>query len=200
MGFREVTSDMDGLPVSSVDAKSLTKLAVLTVGNTIHRPGNEIQNDNQRLVEDEFLQVLLDKGYSLVSRSDIASVVKEQQFQKSGLTEDNARQLGKLLNVPAVLVVRITECTAENQRSAELPKQILMGRVSLEARLVSVETGRTTWTLSQDGSHMLTGRSELSTLLSRVARKLATSFPDKNGVPEKGTTEQGQPSSASSVK
>jgi len=68
-------------------------------------------------------------------------VVKERQFQRSGLTEDNAAALGKLLNVPAVLVVRITECTAEYQRSARLNTQVLVGRASLGLRLVSVETG-----------------------------------------------------------
>ncbi len=167
---------------------------MITVGNTIHRPGQEIQNDNQRQVEDEFLQVLLDKGYSLVSRSDIASVVKEQQFQRSGLTEDNATKLGKLLNVPAVLVVRITECTAESQRVARVPNQVLMGRVSLGARLINVETGLISWTLAQSDSHTLAGRGELSILLGRVANKLASSFPDKNGTPEKSARKKGQPS------
>lgn len=193
LAFPAKSPDKDGSPASSFDPKSLAKLAVITVGNT--RPlGSDLQNDQQRLVEDEFVQVLLGKGYSLVSRSDIASAVKEQQFQRSGLTEDNATQLGKLLNVPAVLVVRITECTAENQRAARVPNQVLVGRVSLGARLISVETGLISWSLSQGDSHTLAGRGELSTLLSRVANKLASSFPDKNGTPEKSSTKKGQSS------
>ncbi len=160
--------------------QKLTKLAVVTVGNGRTVRG-EIQNDQQRLVEDEFVQSLLGKGYSLVARSDIASVVKEQQFQRSGLTEENATAVGKLLGVPAVLVVRITECTAESQRSARVPGQVLVGRVSLGARLVSVETGQIWWTRSQTDSHVLNGRGELPTLLGRVAGAVAGSFPDKNG-------------------
>ena len=84
------------------------------------------ESDQQRLVKDEFLQVLIEKGYSLVSRSDMASVMKEQTFQRSGVTEDNAAALGKLLNVPAVLVVRITQCTARHQRSIRSNGQVLV--------------------------------------------------------------------------
>ena len=109
--------------------KSLDKLAVVVVGNN-RLPRAAPQSDQQRLVEDEFLQVLIEKGYSLVSRSDMASVMKEQTFQRSGVTEDNAAALGKLLNVPAVLVVRITRCTAEHQRSIRSNGQVLVAGIA----------------------------------------------------------------------
>ena len=139
----------------------------------------EIQTDQQRLVEDEFVQVLLQKGYSLVSRSDIQSVVKEQQFQRAGLTEDNAAALGKLLNVPAVMVLKITECTAESQRDPRTGLPIWIGRASLGARLISVESGNIWWTGKHTESGQVRGRGEASLVLADVAKNIAMAFPDK---------------------
>lgn len=74
---------------NSFDPAKATKLAVIVEGNSRPRM-TQTQTDQQRLVEDQFIEILIQKGYSLVSRSDIQSVMKEQQFQRSGLTEDNA--------------------------------------------------------------------------------------------------------------
>ncbi len=142
------------------------------------RPG---QSDQQRLIEDEFVQVLVQKGYSLVSRSDIASVVKEQQFQRAGLTEDNAAALGKLLNVPAVFVLRITESGTENQRDPRNGASVIVGRGALGARLVSVETSGILWTGKHSEQVVVRGRGENTLVLSEVARDLALAFPANPG-------------------
>ena len=171
-----------GSSTATFDPKSLTKLAVLVVGANVAR-GADTQNDHQRLVEDEFLRVLLGKGYTLVSRSDMASVIKEQSFQRSGMTEDNAAELGKLLNIPAVLVVRITECKAETQKVRGA--NALVGRASVGARLIMVESGLIGWTRPLSDSQVLRSRGELNPLLARVASDIAEAFPNKDGSPGK---------------
>ena len=98
---------------ASFDPKTLEKLAIIVA---VDGPARNLQTNQSCVVEDEFVKVLIQKGYSLVSRSDIKLVVVEQQFQKSGLTDDNAVAMGKLLNVPAVMVVRINASGVENQR------------------------------------------------------------------------------------
>jgi hypothetical protein len=168
-----------GSDARSFDPKALEKLAVVVVGRGPAR--GDVQNDQQRLVEDEFVQVLIGKGYSLVSRSDIASVVKEQQFQQSGLTEDNAAELGKLLNVSAVLVLRINECTATSQFAAKVRRQVLVGRATLGARLVSVESGQIWWTRSFTGTRVIGSKGEVNRVLAMVANNVASAFPAKNG-------------------
>jgi hypothetical protein len=170
---------------SSFDPKGLTKLAVVVVGSA--RSGNPVRGgqDNltaqQRLVEDEFVRVLLQKGYSLVSRSDIEAVVKEQRFQKSGLTPEDAVEVGKLLNVPAVLVVRVTDTAIENQRSLRTNTMVLVGKASLGARLVSAESGLILWSRAEHGSQEVANRSGASYVLAQTAKKVAVAFPDKNG-------------------
>ena len=172
---------------SSFDPAKVTKLAVVVAGNNRPRLG---QTDQQRLVEDEFVQILIQKGYTIVSRSDIQAVVKEQQFQRSGLTEDNAAALGKLLNVPAVLVLKITESTTENQRNARTGVNMIIGRASLGARLVSVETGGIWWTGTHTESGQVRGRGEDSLVLADVAKNIALAFP------EKGKEKGGAPASS----
>jgi hypothetical protein len=163
---------------SAFDVKSLNKLAVLVVGEPRRA---EIQTDQQRRVEDEFVQVLLQKGHTLVSRSDVAAVVKEQKFQRSGLTEDNAAAIGKLLSVPAVLVLRITECGADAQMNSRTRTQGFVGHASLGARLISVETGSIWWTGTHNESGPVRARGDAILVLADVAKNLALAFPDKGG-------------------
>src|SRR5436309_2220198 len=92
---------------ASFDPAALPKLAVLVVGGESARGAS--QADHHRLVEDVFLEALLAKGHAVVARSDVESLFKEKKFQGSGLTEEQATAVGKFLNVPAVLVVRVTD-------------------------------------------------------------------------------------------
>src|SRR5208283_657239 len=101
------------------------------------------------------------------------AVVKEQQFERSGLTEDNAAALGKLLNVPAVFVLRITESTTESQRNPRSGTTVMVGRASLGARLVGIETGSIWWTGKHTESGVVHGRGEGFLVLADVARNIA---------------------------
>ena len=160
----------------SFDPKALTRLAVVVADDPRHQNG---QANLQAIVEDEFVQTLIRKGYSLVSRSDIQAIIKEKQFQKSGLTEDNAAAVGKLLNVPAVLVVRITDSAVEQLVNPTTRTMFTVASASVGARLISVETGLILWTgtftHSIDGGH-----GELSGVVANVAKTMAGGFPDKN--------------------
>ena len=148
----------------------LTKLAVLVVGND--RP-SVLQSDQQRLVEDVFLESLLAKGHTIVARSDVASIFKEKQFQDSGATEKLATSVGKFLNVPAVLVVRITLDSAE-----QTPTSII-GKATIGARLLNVETGAIMWSGTHTVSTPIVSRTAISTVLYMTSAPLAESFPDK---------------------
>ena len=102
---------------SSADFKprELTKLAVLvTAGGSHHSTRGTVHStDAQRLVEDVFLECLLAKGHSLAARSDVGSVLREKRFQESGATDELAASVGKVLNVPAVLLVRVTDLSSD---------------------------------------------------------------------------------------
>ncbi len=169
----------------TIDPKSIPKLAVIMVGGATTRPSllnsrgmrGETESDQQRLVEDAFIQVLIQKGYGLVSRSDLQSVAKEQRFQQSGLTEDNAVAVGKLLKVPAVLVVQITEFTTEAHSDPATRKQATISLASLGARLVDVHSGEFWWAHSDWTLHKVNGKSESTDLLEKSAKDVVNFIP-----------------------
>ena len=167
---KDVSSD------PSFDPKALAKLAIVVAGEGRRQA---IQTNQQRLVEDEFVQVLIRKGYSLASRSDIQAIAKEQAFQKSGLTEGNAVALGKLLNVPAVMVVRITESVVETPRNADTGRPSPVARTSLGARLISVESGLILWTGAYIKSSEVDGQGDALRSLADAVKTIAGAFPEK---------------------
>ena len=188
-------------PETSTDAafkpQSLTKLAVIVANsNDGSRSGlgmggrsNEqgSQPNRQRLVEDVFVQSLLELGHVVVARSDLKAVLKEQSLGQSGLTDSNTVAVGKLLNVPAVLVVKITEYASETQRAARRNTQpSTTGQVTISARLVSVETGTVWWQGKHTIKEAIDTAAHLQFTLGKVSDKLARAFPTKQ--PDKPKT------------
>lgn len=181
-------------PETSTDAafkpQSLTKLAVIVANsNDGSRSGPGLggrsneqgsQPNRQRLVEDVFVQSLLELGHVVVARSDLKAVLKEQSLGQSGLTDSNTVAVGKLLNVPAVLVVKITEYASETQRAARRNAQsTTTGQVTISARLVSVETGTVWWQGKHTIKEAIDTAAHLQFTLGKVADKLAKAFPAK---------------------
>ena len=111
-----------------------------------------------RRMEDEFEMALMKKGYSAVSRSDVARVMKEIQFQNSGLTDSRgACQIGKVLNVHGIVLVSVNNINTETHEIAASsgywtdkkgkttaysngPSQRQIHSAAISARLIDVET------------------------------------------------------------
>lgn len=168
-----------------INPAAVPKLAVLTVGGPT-RPGGSgarkesDQSDRDRQVEDAVVQVLLQKGYSLVSRTDMASLLKEQMFQQSGLTEDNAVAAGKLLNVSAVLVVSVTDYGGDTGGGPRGGAGA--ARAAVGGRLVDVASGEVRWVVAPYQVRPATGKGGKggqADLLADVAKELANAFPGK---------------------
>ena len=90
------------------DPQRLDKIAILV------EKGREIPD---RMIEDEFISALLRKNYTVAARSDTQAILKEMQFQKSGVTDDDAVKLGKVLNVQAVLIVSVTSLKVNKEKN-----------------------------------------------------------------------------------
>jgi hypothetical protein len=91
---------------------------------------------------DMFNMELLKRGYAPVDRARVQTLLKEQQFQNSGVTSnENAAKAGKLLNIPVVMVVNVPKYSGD--------------KMDLTATMVEVETSQIIWMGSGSGS---TGR------------------------------------------
>ncbi len=119
-----------------------------------------------RRMEDEFTMEIINKGYSVVSRSDVQRVVQELNFQQnSGLTnggERAAARIGKILNVPGIVLVGVNNVgerehytpgssSYTRNKKGEVssystgPSSMVISSAAVSARLVDVETTDVLW-------------------------------------------------------
>lgn len=124
---------------------TLNKVAVLEVSGAVR--GEPVKNQ----IGDFFSMELLKRGYTPVERAQVQALLKEQEFQASGITSDqDAAKAGRILNVPAVMLINIPTYKEE---------------INMTAKIVSVEDGSILWLGSGSGS---TGKT-FSTFLGAAA-------------------------------
>ncbi len=111
----------------------------------------DIRGDAPRNQIDDFLTMeLVEKGYVVIERERVNSILEEQDFQRSDRTTDEeAARIGEILNVPAAAMVDVN---------------VDGEKVSLTGRMVDVETGEVLWIGSGRGS---SGRS-LATIFGAI--------------------------------
>lgn len=101
------------------------KIAIVDVSGDIR--GEAPKNQ----VEDFFTAEMLKKGYRVIERNRVNRVLEEQDFQRSNRTTDSeAAQIGKVLNVPAVVML---DANVEGEK------------VSVTGKMVDTETAEIIW-------------------------------------------------------
>ena len=127
------------------DFGKLDKVAVIEVSGAVR--GDAAKNQ----IGDFFVMELLKKGYTPVERAQVQTLLKEQKFQVSDITSaEGAARAGRILNVPAVLLVNIPTYREE---------------MNMTAKMIDVEDAGILWIGSGSGR---TGKT-LSTILGAAA-------------------------------
>jgi hypothetical protein len=89
---------------ANFDFSKLDKVAIIDVTGDIG--GDAAKNQ----ISDFWSMELLRKGYTPVERAQIQALLREQEFETSGVTSDeDVVKAGKILNVPTVMIVNIPE-------------------------------------------------------------------------------------------
>jgi hypothetical protein len=123
------------------DFTRLSKIAIADVQGDVS--GEAAKNQIAGFFELE----LLKRGYMPIERAQVQSLLDEYEFQASDLTTDEgAARVGRIMNVPVVLVVNIPNFGEE---------------MSMTAKMIDIEDGSVLWAASGLGS---TGRT-LATIL-----------------------------------
>ncbi|MCF7974018.1 MAG: CsgG/HfaB family protein [Phycisphaerae bacterium] len=131
------------------DFSSVAKVAVLAPTGTVYNEAVKNQIANM------FQMELMRKGYACVERTEIQRVLKEQEFQASGITSDvEAAQAGRILNVPVVMIVSVPE---------------FKEKISVTAKLVRVEDGIILWAGDGSGSTGKTASTFLGAAIGAAA-------------------------------
>lgn len=113
-------------------------------------PGNEIA--------DEFVFQLLSRGIPVIERSQLESIIKEQDLGHSGrLDTATVKKIGKILGVDALIIGTVTKYIPDRKEriylkdeEGRMREQIFMvnAEVGINARMVDVETGAIIWASS----------------------------------------------------
>lgn len=116
---------------ASYDFAQIDKIAVVAV------EGDVIGEIPKNQISDFFVIELLSKGYSPIERAQVHLLLEEQDFQSQDLTSAvDAARAGRILNVPAVLVVNIPNFT---------------NNISMTAKIINVEDATIVWAASGEG-------------------------------------------------
>jgi hypothetical protein len=120
------SSEGESYAVAGYDFGSLDKVAIVDVTGRVY--GDAVKNQIGNL----FTLQLMKKGYRVIERSQVQTLLKEQEFQASDLTsQDSAARAGRILNVPAVMMI-------------DIPKY-KDGKMEMSAKLVDVEDATILW-------------------------------------------------------
>jgi len=152
------------------------RLAIIVVDNTrkFSRSGA------LRQVEDEFMRAVIEKGYTLAARSDIERILAEQKLQRSDITEKEIARIGRILNVPAVVIVTINAVSTQKYQPiiAVKGQQYYSTSVSISARLISAESAEVLWISSYTGEVVSErSRETEENALSPIASIVASGLP-----------------------
>ncbi len=113
------------------DFSQLNKVAVIEVSGAVRGEGAKNQ------IGDFLAMELLRKGYTPVERAQVQALLKEQKFQATDVTSDEgAARAGRILNVPAVLLINIPTYREE---------------MNMTVKMIDVEDGGILWMGSGSG-------------------------------------------------
>jgi len=140
------SSEAESQAVVGYDFSAIDKIAIVEVTGRVY--GDAAKNQIGNL----FTLELMKKGYRFIERKDIQALLKEQEFQASDITTNaGAAEVGKVLNVPAVMLIDIPRYKGE--------------KMDMSANMIDVEDGTILWIGTGSGK---TGKT-LSTILGAAA-------------------------------
>ena len=113
------------------DFSEVGKVAVVDVTGRVGSEGVKNQ------ISDFFVMELLKKGYAPVERQQVQVLLNEQDLQQSNVTShENAAEIGRILNVSAVVVVNVGKYD---------------DNISMTAKMIDVEDASILWMGSGTG-------------------------------------------------
>lgn len=124
---------------SRLSAQQLGTVAIISVNEAEHevniRVGNTKFSGMTSHAESAVQSALLRKSIKLAPRGEVQRLLKEIVFQRSGLTEGEAVQIGRMVNASHVAIVGLTSCEDNSSYST------FDSSASVQIRLINVQTG-----------------------------------------------------------
>lgn len=142
------------------------KIAVMDFKAGVGVNANEVEG-----LSDMLINTLYESGkFSIVERSQINQVLKEQKFQASELTNEQLAQVGRILGVESVLIGTVNFLAEHKNIDGSMT-----GEYNVDIRAVSVESGEVVTTAGAAKSSGSTYRA----MMEKIGRQLAANLMDE---------------------
>lgn len=148
-------------------------------------------------VQDEIISALLNKGYDVAERSQLAKVLDELKFGESVLTENDLSRIGKVADADAILFVNVVKAkvatptarhgfnsvgpilTSPILQIGQVGSNVREARVKLTGRIVALDTAEVMLAAWGEGTAPVYERDELGNAHTTAVEKLAETIPEK---------------------
>lgn len=142
------------------------KIAVMDFKAGVGVNANEVEG-----LSDMLINTLYESGkFSIVERSQINQVLKEQKFQASELTNEQLAQVGRILGVESVLIGTVNFLAEHKNIDGSMT-----GEYNVDIRAVDVESGEVVTTAGAAKSSGSTYRA----MMEKIGRQLAANLMDE---------------------
>ena len=142
------------------------KIAVMDFKAGVGVSANEVEG-----LSDMLINTLYESGkFSIVERSQINQVLKEQKFQASELTNEQLAQVGRILGVESVLIGTVNFLAEHKNLDGSMT-----GEYNVDVRAVDVESGEVVTTAGASKSSGSTYRA----MMEKIGRQLATNLMEE---------------------
>ena len=142
------------------------KIAVMDFKAGVGVNANEVEG-----LSDMLINTLYESGkFSIVERSQINQVLKEQKFQAFELTNEQLAQVGRILGVESVLIGTVNFLAEHKNIDGSMT-----GEYNVDVRAVDVESGEVVTTAGAAKSSGSTYRA----MMEKIGRQLAANLMDE---------------------
>ena len=157
----------------NASAQNRLRIAILDLNAGVNRSQQQVNG-----LADMLSVELFNSGcFSIVERTQVEKVFREQDFQTSGMTDAQRQKIGGILGVDAIVTGIINFIPRDTRYGSDYSTRYDVGEYNVDIRLVSVNTGEL---LSVAGGEQ-NGDTERE-LMRRVAMQLADNLelPNQN--------------------
>lgn len=157
--------------VWNVSAQNRLRIAILDLNAGVSRTQSQVNG-----LADMLSVELFNSGcFSIVERTQVEKVFREQDFQISGMTDAQRQKIGDILGVDAIVTGTINFIVRDTRYGSDYSTKYDVGEYNVDIRLVSVSTGEL---LSVAGGEQNGGTER--ELMRRVAMQLANNLEQPN--------------------
>ncbi|MEO1585431.1 MAG: PEGA domain-containing protein [Planctomycetota bacterium] len=157
--------------VSGHDPRAYQKIALVS-SSDVPLDGDEgLSEDVEAIVTNQ----LIDYGYQPINRSSVEAALDEIEIGDSGLTDGQAVQIGNFVQVPGIVVAKITGVRTIQERSRTSTTSDIKSEVTVTLKLINVETLAVEWNGRNRGT--VSGRDAYSEAVEKATEDLARSIP-----------------------